>query len=122
MYFRCCGYHYYEGNFNHFEQVAAGPETGRSSPQNHLKKANSGWPLAHRTVAVGDRRLHPKVNWVWHYLSNNVVCQVCGKHERNYPNYICDAHTHGMNLYGHPEFQVVIDYGAQELGRLLIRR
>ena len=55
MYFRCCGYHYYEGNFNHFEQVAAGPQTGRSSPQNHLKKANSGWPLAHRTVAVYHR-------------------------------------------------------------------
>ena len=80
------------------------------------------WPFTTAPVAVGDRRLHPKVNWVWHYLSNNVVCQVCGKHERNYPNYICDAHTHGMNLYGHPEFQVVIDYGAQELGRLLIRR
>lgn len=60
-----------------------------------------------------------KVNWIWHYLSNNVVCQECGKHERNYPDYICDAHTHGMNLYGHPEFQVVIDYGAKELGRLL---
>lgn len=60
-----------------------------------------------------------KVNWIWHYLSNNVVCQSCGKQEKNYPDYICDAHTHGMNLYGHPEFQVVVDYGTQELGRLL---
>lgn len=60
-----------------------------------------------------------KINWVWHYLSNNVVCQICGKQEHRFPQYICDAHTHGMNLYGHPEFQVVLDYGTQELGRLL---
>ena len=52
MYFRCCGCHYYEGNFNYFEQVAAGPQTGCSSPQNRLKKADSGWPLTHRTAAV----------------------------------------------------------------------
>ena len=55
MYFRCCEYHYYEGNFNHFEQVATGLQTGRSSPQNRIKKANAGWPLAHRTVAVYHR-------------------------------------------------------------------
>lgn len=55
MYFRCCGCHYYEGNFNYFEQVAAGPQTGRSSPQNRLKKADSGWPLTHRTAAVYHR-------------------------------------------------------------------
>lgn len=60
-----------------------------------------------------------KINWIWHYLSNNVVCQVCGKHERNFPMHICDAHTHGMYLYGHPEFQVVIDYGTKEIGWLL---
>ena len=85
MYFRCCGYHYYEGNFNHFEQVAAGPQTGRSSPQNHLKKANSGWPPAHRTVAVYHRtsgRWRPPiaVGKDWHiYISHGAAPHLAEK-------------------------------------------
>lgn len=60
-----------------------------------------------------------KVDWIWHYVSNNAVCQQCGEKEDGFPEYICDAHTHGMYKYGHLEFQVVIDYGPKELGRLL---
>ncbi len=60
-----------------------------------------------------------KVDWIFHYVSNNVICDVCGKQESSLPTYICDAHTHGMNKYGHLEFQVVLDYGPEEVGRLL---
>ncbi len=60
-----------------------------------------------------------KVDWIFHYVSNNAVCDICGKQESSFPQYICDAHTHGMSKYGHLEFQVVIDYGAEEVGRLL---
>lgn len=60
-----------------------------------------------------------KVDWVWHYITNGVQCEECGKIENGLPKFICDAHTHGMNKYGHLEFQVVINYGPEELGRLL---
>ena len=60
VYFRCCGCHYYEGNFNYFEQVAAGPQTGRSSPQNRLKKADSGWPFLDRTSGRWRPPIAPK--------------------------------------------------------------
>lgn len=60
-----------------------------------------------------------KVDWVWHYVTNGVRCEECGKTENGFPEYICDAHTHGMNKYGHLEFQVVVNYGPEEIGRLL---
>ena len=60
-----------------------------------------------------------KRNWVFHYVTNNAPCSICGKEEKAFPKFICDAHTHGMYQYGHEEFQVVIDCGPQEVGRLL---
>lgn len=61
----------------------------------------------------------PKVDWIYHYVANGVECAECGKVEHPFPEHICDAHTHGMSKYGHLEFQVVIDYGPKEVGRLL---
>lgn len=60
-----------------------------------------------------------KLDWDVHYISNNVRCSECGKVEKAFPDYICDAHTDGMGKYGHLDFQVVIDYGPQEICRLL---
>lgn len=60
-----------------------------------------------------------KVDWIVEYVSNNVKCDVCKKQETIFPPGICDAHTHGMDKYGHLEFQVVIDYGPEEISRLL---
>ena len=59
------------------------------------------------------------IDWEIHYLSNNVQCDRCGKQEEHFPQYICDAHTHGMDRYGHMEFQLVLDYGPEEIARLL---
>ena len=60
-----------------------------------------------------------KLDWDIHYVSNNIACSECGKVEKVFPDYICDAHTDGMSKYGHPEFQLVLDYGPQEVCRLL---
>lgn len=60
-----------------------------------------------------------KIDWVYHYVANGVECAICGKEEDCFPCGICDAHTHGMNKYGHLEFQVIIDGGPKETGRLL---
>lgn len=60
-----------------------------------------------------------KVDWIWHYVSNKCECEECGKIESPFPKHVCDAHTHGMDKYNHPEFQVVLDYGPREVGRLL---
>ncbi len=60
-----------------------------------------------------------KLDWDIHYVSNHAQCEECGKVEDSFPDLICDAHTHGIKKYGHPEFQVVIDYGPHEICRLL---
>ena len=60
-----------------------------------------------------------KIDWVCHYVSNNCACAECGKVKKAYPSYVCDAHTHGMDKYNHLEFQVILDYGLFEIGRLL---
>lgn len=60
-----------------------------------------------------------EIDWVIHYVANGVKCSVCGEEENGFPQYICDAHTHGMDRYKHPEFQVVLNYGMDEVGRLL---
>lgn len=64
-------------------------------------------------------KMQQKIDWIYHYVGNGVPCAICGKVEDSFPPGICDAHTHGMDKYGHPEFQVIIDGGPQETGRLL---
>lgn len=63
--------------------------------------------------------MEKKVDWIYHYVANGVQCADCGAAENSFPQYVCDAHTHGMNRYNHLEFQVIIDYGPEEVGRLL---
>ena len=63
--------------------------------------------------------MEKKVDWIYHYVANGVQCGECGEVENSFPQYVCDAHTHGMNRYNHLEFQVIIDYGPDEVGRLL---
>lgn len=60
-----------------------------------------------------------KRDWVFHYVSNGGICECCGKQEDAFPEFVCDAHTHGLDKYDHLEFQVVLDYGPREVGRLL---
>lgn len=60
-----------------------------------------------------------KVDWIIHFLANGAVCDCCGKAEYSFPDYMCNAHTHGMNRYHHPEFQVVLNYGEEHVMYLL---
>ncbi len=60
-----------------------------------------------------------KVDWIVHLVANGVPCATCGEVEYNFPKFICDAHTHGMDKYGHMEFQLVIDYGMEHVCYLL---
>lgn len=64
-----------------------------------------------------DRKTKP--GWIIHYIANGTPCSCCGKISNPYLRYICDAHTHGMNKYGHLEFQVILDTGPKHVGYIL---
>ena len=50
----------------------------------------------------------PKLDWIIEIIGNGVVCAKCGRVEDSFPEYICNAHTHGMKKYHHPDFQLVL--------------
>lgn len=58
------------------------------------------------------------VDWVVHYVANT-GCEMCGKNEESFLPYLCNAHTHGMDAYNHPDFQVVLNFGMEEVCRIL---
>lgn len=60
-----------------------------------------------------------KVDWYIHLIANGVICADCGEKENNFLPYACNAHTHGMDKYGHPDFQLVLKYHPQEIMRIL---
>lgn len=59
-----------------------------------------------------------KVDWIIHLIANG-VCNVCGKKENGFLPNLCNAHTHGMEKYGHPDFQLVLALPIREIGRIL---
>lgn len=63
--------------------------------------------------------MKPKIDWMIELLANGCVCQECGKVEFGFRPYLCDAHTRGMNRYGHPEFQMVLHVNPEEICRIL---
>ena len=60
-----------------------------------------------------------KIDWVIHYVANGAVCAKCGKVETGFIPNFCNAHTHGMEKYHHPDFQMVLDAGPSEICRIL---
>ncbi len=54
-------------------------------------------------------------DWVIHMVANGVRCEECGEVEDSFPNYICNAHTHGMEKYNHVDFQMVLHLSQQEI-------
>ena len=50
----------------------------------------------------------PEIDWIIHMVANGVYRAECGKVENSFPEYICNAHTHGLEKYGHLNFQMVI--------------
>lgn len=52
--------------------------------------------------------MNRQANWEIHFIANGVACQKCGKVEEPFLEHTCNAHTHGMDKYGHMDFQVVL--------------
>lgn len=60
-----------------------------------------------------------EIDWIIEIIANGMRCQHCGKIENPFPQYICNVHTHGMEKYGHLDFQLVIHMPPQEMGYVL---
>ena len=59
-----------------------------------------------------------KIDWIIHCVANG-ACDECGNVENSFIPYACNAHTHGMARYNHPDFQLVLNYPHQEIARIL---
>ena len=59
-----------------------------------------------------------KIDWVIHLVANG-VCDDCGKTENGFLPFACNAHTHGMKRYHHPDFQMVLRLPPREICRIL---
>lgn len=60
-----------------------------------------------------------KLDWIIHAVSNGIPCADCGKTENSFIPGACNFHTHGLEKYGHPDLQIVIEYPPQEIARIL---
>ena len=60
-----------------------------------------------------------KIDWIIHYVTNGEVCACCGEVENSFPKYMCNAHTHGLDKYGHLDFQIVLAMNPQIVGFIL---
>ena len=60
-----------------------------------------------------------KIDWIIHLVGNGVACDCCNKVEDEFHDGLCNAHTHGMEKYHHPDFQMVIQVSPEEIGYVL---
>lgn len=58
-------------------------------------------------------------DWIIHLVANGAVCAECGKAEYSFRPNLCNAHTHGMEKYNHPDFQMVLRASNEEICRIL---
>ena len=63
--------------------------------------------------------MQPIVDWIIHCCRNGVECAECGDVETGFLDNACNAHTHGMEKYGHLDFQLVLALPDREIGRIL---
>ena len=59
------------------------------------------------------------IDWIIHLVGNGMKCQECGKIENPFIEHACNAHTHGMEKYGHPDFQMVLHTNPKDMGYIL---
>ncbi len=59
------------------------------------------------------------IDWVIHITHNGVKCADCGKEEDAFLQYLANVHTHGMEKYGHRDFQLVLQISNPEIGWIL---
>ena len=60
-----------------------------------------------------------KIDWIIHVIASEEFCELCGKMEKNFPDYMANMHTHGMEKYGHLDFQIVLDIPSNVAGTIL---
>ena len=60
-----------------------------------------------------------KIDWIIHLCTNGVMCDDCGTVEDQFLPYTCNAHTHGMEKYNHPDFQLVLNLPPEDIGYVL---
>lgn len=60
-----------------------------------------------------------KIDWIIHFVVNGAECDCCGKTENSFPEFLCNTHTHGLEKYGHLDFQVVLAMPPELIGHLL---
>jgi len=60
-----------------------------------------------------------RIDWIIHMVANGACCAECGEVENSFKPYLCNAHTHGMARYGHPDFQMVLHTSPEEIMRIL---
>lgn len=56
-----------------------------------------------------------QIDWIIHLCANGVACDDCGKAETEFLDYVCNAHTQGMERYGHKDFQLVLQLPQQDI-------
>ena len=61
--------------------------------------------------------MEPKINWIIHCVANG-ACGEGGFEDCMLPK-TCNAHTHGMEQYGHLDFQLVLRFDFREVCRIL---
>ena len=62
--------------------------------------------------------MNQKIDWLIHLVANG-ACDECGEVETDFLPYTCNAHTHGLERYGHLDFQMVLFLPTEEIGRIL---
>lgn len=60
-----------------------------------------------------------QVDWIIHLVANGEACECCGEVENGFLDYACNAHTHGMEKYNHPDFQMVLRYSNEDICSIL---
>lgn len=65
------------------------------------------------------KKTNLNIDWIIHLCANDVACAMCGEVEQGFKKYACNAHTHGMEKYNHPNFQIVLQLPAQDTGYIL---
>lgn len=59
------------------------------------------------------------MDWIIHYCANGIQCSASGKIVTGFRKDVCNAHTHGMERYGHMDFQVVLNLPQLHIAYIL---
>lgn len=90
----------------------------QSSPENNRQNSSGVFIGSALSLKISLRKgikMNVNMNWQIHLPDDSY------NYERrtSFKPYLCNAHTHGMARYGHPDFQVVLRISDSEIRRIL---